>query len=119
MSDSNTFDVATAQIFNRRPGGSRHLAYQDANGSICLWCRSELARGGVAINASAVEWLKAKPGEHSIRLTNPKGDLDIVLPLDQVPLEQEREGRFGGYYIVDTRDLLVPDFGTPGDNPPF
>jgi len=119
MSDSNTFDAATARMFNRRPGGSRHFAYEDATGAVCLWCSSKLARGGVAISASAVDWLAATPGERFIRLTNPKGDLDIVLPLDQVPLGPVREGDFGSYYIVDPKDLRGPDFGTVGEDAPF
>lgn len=105
-----SFDAATARIFNRRPGGSRHLAYQDANGSICLWCHSDLARGGVAVSAGAVEWLDGMPGAHFIRLTNAKGGLDVVLAADQVPLGPERSGYHGAYHIVDQRDLAVPDF---------
>ncbi|ADE86294.1 hypothetical protein RCAP_rcc02564 [Rhodobacter capsulatus SB 1003] len=34
-----SFDRATARVFNRRPGGSRHIAYQDGAGSICLCAR--------------------------------------------------------------------------------
>lgn len=119
MSDQINFDAASAQMFNRRPGGSRHFAYEDSSGAVCLWCRSDLARGGVAISASAVEWLATMQGECFIRLTNPKGKLDMVLPVDQVPLGQVRDGHFDGYYIVNQRDLHGPDFGTVGENSPF
>ena len=37
MSDHQTFDAATARHFNRRPGGSRHHAYEDAQASSATW----------------------------------------------------------------------------------
>ena len=111
MSDSNTFDAATARMFNRRPGGSRHFAYEDATGAVCLWCHSKLARGGVAISASAVDWLATAQGERFIRLTNPKGDLDIVLPLDQVPpWGRCAKAISEPTYIVDPEGLARPGF---------
>lgn len=48
MSDHQTFDAATARHFNRRPGGSRHHAYEDGHGNICLWCQGRSPRGGAA-----------------------------------------------------------------------
>ena len=108
MPNEIKFDAATARVFNRRPGGSRHFAYEDHAGSVCLWCRSELARGGVAISASAVEWLGKQEGAKFIRLTNAKSSTDIVLPLEEVPFGQERIGPTGVYHIID------PDVGGKG-----
>lgn len=110
MTDALAFDRATARVFNCRPGGSRHIAYQDGNGSICLWVRSELERGGCAISAAAVEWLGTMSGAHFLRLTNERGKLDAILPFDQVPIGQPREGRHGQYFVVDPDDLSSPDF---------
>jgi hypothetical protein len=110
MSELLTFDRATARVFNRRPGGSRHIAYQDGAGSICLWVRSDLERGGCAISASAIEWLDGMPGAHFLRLTNERGRLDVVMPMDQVPMGEAREGRHGRYFIVDPDDLTGPPF---------
>lgn len=118
-----SFDRATARVFNRRPGGSRHVAYRDDAGSICLWVRSDLDRGGCAVSASAIEWLEGMPEGRFIRLTNERGRLDVILPLDQVELGQAREGRHGPYYIVDPDDLRDPDFPPlrdfDGDDVPF
>lgn len=111
------FDAATARVFNRRPGGSRHIAYQDGAGSICLWVRSDLERGGCAVSTSAIEWLDGMPGAHFIRLTNERGRLDVILPMDQVELGSVREGRHGAYHIVDPDDLRDPDFPPVGDTP--
>jgi hypothetical protein len=65
---------------------------------------------GFAVSAGAVEWLDGMPGAHFIRLTNAKGELDLVLAADQVPLGPVRSGFHGAYHIVDQRDLAVPDF---------
>ncbi|WP_461473301.1 hypothetical protein [Pararhodobacter sp.] len=110
-----SFDRATARVFNHRPGGSRHIAYQDGAGSICLWVRSDLERDGCAISASAIEWLDGMPGAHFIRLANARGRLDVVMPMDQVPMDQvpmgeAREGRHGRHFIVDPDDLTGPPF---------
>jgi hypothetical protein len=110
MGESSTFDRATARVFSRRPGGSRHLAYQDGAGSICLWVQSELQGGGCAVSASAVEWLAGMPGAHFIRLTNERGRLDAILPVGEVPLGEARDGLHGRYFIVDPDDLNPPDF---------
>jgi hypothetical protein len=122
MSELLTFDRATARVFNRRPGGSRHIAYQDGAGSICLWVRSNLENGGCAITASAIEWLDGMPGAHFIRLTNERGRLDVVMPMDQVPMGEAREGPYGRYFIVDRDDLTSPPFPPLrdfGDDVPF
>jgi len=117
MSDSNTFEAATARMFNRRPGGSRHFAYQDEAGAVCLWCRSELARGGVAISASAVEWLGKQEGAKFVRLTNAKSGTDTILSFDQVPFGQERTGPTGAYHIIDPEDLSGPVFTDVAEAP--
>jgi hypothetical protein len=105
-----SFDRATARVFNRRPGGSRHIAYQDGAGSICLWVRSELERGGCAVSASAIDWLDGMPGAHFIRLTNERGRLDVILRLDQVPMSGARDGRHGTYFTVDPEELSGESF---------
>ena len=117
-----SFDRATARVFNRRPGGSRHVAYQDGAGAVCLWVRSDLERGGCAISASALEWLDGMPGAHFIRLSNDRGRLDVILPLDQVPMTGAREGRHGPYFIVDPDDLhgeAFPPVRNFSDHVPF
>lgn len=108
MSELLIFDRARARFFNRRAGASRHIAYQDGAGSICFWVRSGLERGGCAVSASAIEWLDGMPGAHLIRLTNERGRLDVVMSMDQVPMGEAREGRYGRHFIVDLDDLTGP-----------
>ena len=117
--EKTTFDAATAKVFNRRPGGSRQTAYQDATGAICLWCRSDMAGGGVAVNVSAIKWLATMPEPHFIRLTNTRGTMDKILPVGDVPLDHQNEGRYGGYYVVDPDDLEVHEFTPVGSDVPF
>lgn len=119
MAETENFDASTAEVFNRRPGGSRHAAYKDASGAICVWCRSKLARGGVAITASAIEWLEKMDGPKFVRLTNPNGKLDIILPLDEMPLGETRDGPLGIYYIVDLDEVRVPKFTPVMEAVPF
>ena len=119
MSEQEKFDSETAEVYNRRAGGSNHAAYRDASGAICLWCRSKLSRGGVAITASAIEWLDTMDGVKFVRLTNPNGKLDIILPLEQVPLGTTREGPLGVYYIVDPDVVRVPTFTPVMETVPF
>lgn len=96
---------------------SRHFAYEDDAGSVCLWCRSELARGGVAISASAVEWLGRQEGPKFVRLTNAKSSTDEILPLEEVPFGQERTGPTGVYHIIDPEDLAGPVFTEVAEAP--
>ena len=122
MKMTENVDAATARVFNRRPGGSRHIAYQDSAGAICLWVRSDLERGGCAVSASAIEWLDGMPGAHFIRLTNERGRLDVILPMDQVPMSGARDGRHGPYFIVDPDDLngeTFPPLRDFADQVPF
>lgn len=117
MTEEIKFDAATARVIARRPGGSRHFAYEDYVGSVCLWCRSELARGGVAISASAVEWLGKQEGARFIRLTNAKSSTDEILPLEEVPFGPERIGPTGAYFIIDPEDLAGPVFTEVAEAP--
>lgn len=110
--EAPSFDRDTARIFNRRPGGSRHLAYKDAAGSICLWVKSTLGGGGCAISANAIEWLDSMPGDHFVRLTNEIGKLDEIMARADIPMGEGREGQFGPYFIVELDDLRE-------DAPPF
>lgn len=119
MAEHQTFDAATARHFNRRPGGSRHHAYIDAAGSICLWCQGRSPRGGAAVSLSALEWLREREGSKFVRLTNPNGKLDEVVPLDDLPEKEPRDGPGGAYIFIDPEDLRGPDFAPVGDDVPF
>lgn len=119
MGNHQTFDAATARPFNRRPGGSRHHAYEDASGNICLWCQGSSPRGGVAVNLSALKWLRERDGGTFVRLTNPNGKFDEVVPLDELPDKELRDGLGGPYIFIDPEDLRSPDFGPVGDDAPF
>ena len=76
-----------------------------------------LVRGGVAINASAVEWLRKQKGEKFIRLTNAKSSTDEILPLEEVPFGPERTGHPGAYFIIDPEDLAGPVFTEVAEAP--
>lgn len=108
MSESRTFDAATARHFNRRPGGSRHHAYID--GSVCLVCESRSSGEGVAVNIGALEWLNKQDGARFVRLKHPGTGWDIILPLDELPENEVREGRSGHYMFIDPDDLGGPPF---------
>ena len=114
MAEHHTFDAATARHFNRRPGGSRHHAYIDAAGSICLWCQGRSPRGGAAVSLSALEWLREREGSKFVRLTNPNGKLDEVEPLGELPEKEPRDGPGGAYIFIDPEDLRRPDFAPVG-----
>ncbi len=119
MGEQQDFDAATARHFNRRPGGSRHHAYQDAAGNVCLWCRGRSPRGGAAVSLSALAWLREREGGKFVRVTNAHGRLDEVVPLDDLPEKEPRDGPGGAYIFIDPEDLRGPDFAPVGDDVPF
>ncbi|MEO0487553.1 MAG: hypothetical protein AAF092_16740 [Pseudomonadota bacterium] len=119
MTEQTIFDAASAQHFNRRPGGSRHHAYTDANGSVCLWCRGRSPRGGAAVSLSALAWLRERDGAKFVRLTNPARGLDEIVPLAELPEKDTRDGPGGSYIFIDPEDLHGPDFAPVGDDVPF
>lgn len=115
MSENLSFDSGAPRIFNLRPGGSHHVAYRDAAGSICIVAQSRLPGGGCAISAKAIDWAQSREEPVFIRLMNKSGRLDVTLPLASIPLGEVRNGRFGEYYAVDLNDLRGPDFPPPLD----
>lgn len=110
MSESKTFDAATARHLRARPGGSRHHAYTDGNGSVCLVCESRSSGEGVAVNIGALDWLRRRDGARFVRLKHPGTGWDVILPLDELPENEVREGRGGRYMFVDPDDLGGPPF---------
>ncbi|MFV0382732.1 hypothetical protein [Paracoccus sp. (in: a-proteobacteria)] len=83
---------------------SRQYAYQDAAGNV---------------NLSALAWLREREGGKFVRVTNAHGSLDEVVPLDELPEKEPRDGPGGAYIFIDPEDLRGPDFAQVGDDVPF
>ena len=117
-----TFDADTAQPFCSRAGGSRHDAYIDAAGSICLLCKGRTQRGGVAINLGALAWLEQRSGGRFVRLINRGSLFDVTLRLEDLPRVEARGQGSDAYMFVDPCDVTCPPFppltgANPADAP--
>lgn len=108
--DEHGFDYETARILKRHAGGTRHTAYQDAAGSICLWVENNHQWGGCTISANAIKWLDELPGAHFIRLTNKRSELDEIIARWRVPFGRLHTGPHGDYFNIDLADLRGPIF---------
>lgn len=97
-----------------------HGVYKDADGNLLMWADSHLQRGGVAVNADALEAFRRLEGSKFMRLTNPKVRLDRVMPLEEVPLGECWWGSRGEYFAVDlvAKPLSPLRYGQDA-NPPF
>lgn len=109
------FDANTAKLFEKNVAGSRHNAYRDAHGNICLTCISTTENGGVAMNEAAFNGFKEQQGDKFVRLINQAGKFDITVPLSELP-KSFREGRHGRYCFYDADDFRDgPEFPPPND----
>lgn len=122
MSDSKTtFDVSTANPFERGVGGSLHDTYRDANGNMCLVCVGRLHNGGVAVNQGARDRLgEWKEGARFVRLINEGSRFDVTVQLEELPKKPTRDGPYGPYVIFDPADFEAPPpFPPRADDRPF
>jgi hypothetical protein len=108
---TSTFDATSAKCIRKRVAGSPHDAYKDDNGAVCLLCVGSSPGGGVAVNESALNWLREQPGARVVRIKNKLKKLDITIPLDDLPEKQMRDGEYGRYAFFDSKDF--------GSGPPF
>src|SRR5262245_18961018 len=91
------FDNRSADPFQAKVAGTTHHAYKDAAGNICLVCAGSSPGGRVAVNESALDWLKDEPGTRFVRLINSTTGFDKTVLLDHLPQKPMRDGRYGRY----------------------
>ncbi len=115
------FDAGTAKHLENGVGGSRHRAYIDANGAVCLFCESESGLGGVAVSVCALDWLEEQQGaERYVRLKNKLSGFDVTVTFEKLPKKPIRDGHYGPYVIFDPADFgTPPPFPPPADGNPF
>lgn len=102
------FSVSAAVRIEVKVAGSRHDAYEDDAGNICLESRSRHPKGGVAVSQAAIEWMQEQNcSGRFVRLINLTTKfheivpLDAVLPLDWLPYDEP-------FAIIKPDDLLIP-----------
>jgi hypothetical protein len=115
------FDAGTAKHLENGVGGSRHRAYIDDNGAVCLFCESKSGLGGVAVSVGALDWLGGQQSaERYVRLKNEVSGFDVTVQLEELPKKPPRDGQYGPYVIFDPADFEAPPpFPPRADDRPF
>ncbi len=115
------FDAGTAKHLEDGVGGSRHAAYSDANGAVCLLCAGKSDLGGVLVNMCALDWLREQQGvERYVRLKNKLSGFDVTVTFEKLPKKTIRDGHYGPYVIFDPADFEAPPpFPPRADGNPF
>ena len=110
-----SFDARTAAPFLANAGGSPHHAYRDAIGNICLVCIGRSPSGGVAVNESALDWLRLQqPGTTFVRFSNSTSRFELTIEFARLPDKHMRDGDRGRYAFFDPTDFgAAPPFPKP------
>ena len=112
----STFDAKSAACFQKRVMESPHHAYKDSSSAICLLCIGSSQQGDVAVNESAIKWLREQVSIKFVRLINKHSKFDITIPLDEWPEKTMRDGQFGRYAFYGPKDFyFTPPFPRQDD----